>query len=195
MNRNIVFFFKYSFRNIKQDHQSIESFFFLNSQVRGLSNQGKDSESSSETSSQQSNTPATPTTPTKQQAPIQNVKMEPPLSIDSDNSTFLECTPTIESPQTAPSQAAAPSATQNTDSSNMEHTEALQHLEKALNACEATLTETPGLVKMEPDEQFSQDPKPYTISMVRTTNCTPGSPFPAIEGKYDQIFGKFFDID
>lgn len=64
----------------------------------------------------------------------------------------------------------------------MEHTEALQHLEKALSACEATLTETQGMVKMEPDEQFNHDHKPYSISMVRATNCTPGSPFPAIEG-------------
>lgn len=68
---------------------------------------------------------------------------------------------------------------------NMEHSEALQHLEKALSACEATLTETQGMVKMEPDEQFSQqhDVKPYSISMVPSSNCNPSSPFPAIEGK------------
>lgn len=75
---------------------------------------------------------------------------------------------------------------QNPNSSNfMEHSEALQHLEKALSACEATLTETQGMVKMEPDEQFSQqqDVKPYSITMVRNSNCNPSSPFPAIEGK------------
>lgn len=75
---------------------------------------------------------------------------------------------------------------QNVNSStfmNMEHTEALQHLEKALSACEATLTETPGMVKMEPDEQFSQQDKPYSISMVPSNNCNPGSPFPPIEGE------------
>lgn len=68
---------------------------------------------------------------------------------------------------------------------NIEHTEALQHLEKALSACEATLTETQGMVKMEPDEQFSQqDTKPYSISMVQPGSmCSPSSPFPAIEGK------------
>lgn len=68
----------------------------------------------------------------------------------------------------------------------MEHSEALQHLEKALSACEATLTETQGMVKMEPDEQFTQQPetvKPYSISMVPSSNCNPSSPFPAIEGK------------
>lgn len=150
-------------------------------QVRGLSNQGKDNaDSNAESSSQQSNTPTTPTTPTKHALP-QNIKNEGTLLIDANNSSFLECTPTIGSPQTTPS--AAPSVTQNTQSSvNMEHTEALHHLEKALSACEATLTETQGLVKMEPDEQFNHDHKPYTISMVRSTNCTPGSPFPAIEG-------------
>lgn len=67
---------------------------------------------------------------------------------------------------------------------NMEHSEALQHLEKALSACEATLTETQGMVKMEPDEQFTQQhDKPYSISMVPSSNCNPSSPFPAIEGK------------
>lgn len=68
---------------------------------------------------------------------------------------------------------------------NMEHSEALQHLEKALSACEATLTETQGMVKMEPDEQFTQqhEVKPYSISMVPSSNCNPSSPFPAIEGK------------
>lgn len=67
----------------------------------------------------------------------------------------------------------------------MEHSEALQHLEKALSACEATLTETQGMVKMEPDEQFTQqqDVKPYSISMVPSSNCNPSSPFPPIEGE------------
>ena len=69
---------------------------------------------------------------------------------------------------------------------NMEHSEALQHLEKALSACEATLTETPGMVKMEPDEHqlLQQQEKPYSISAVPAGNCGPGSPFPAIEGNY-----------
>lgn len=72
----------------------------------------------------------------------------------------------------------------------MEHSEALQHLEKALSACEATLTETQGMVKMEPDEQFSQqqDVKPYSISMVPSSNCNPSSPpFPAIEGEQSNL--------
>lgn len=74
----------------------------------------------------------------------------------------------------------------------MEHSEALQHLEKALSACEATLTETPGMVKMEPDEQFTQqhDVKPYSISMVPSSNCNPSSPFPAIEGKKRKFSGR-----
>ncbi|KAK0176721.1 hypothetical protein PV328_000832 [Microctonus aethiopoides] len=49
----------------------------------------------------------------------------------------------------------------------------------------ATLTETPGMVKMEPDEQFfQQQDKPNSISMVPTSNCntTTSSPFPATEG-------------
>lgn len=70
----------------------------------------------------------------------------------------------------------------------MEHSEALQHLEKALSVCEATLTETQGMVRMEPDEQFTQqqDVKPYSISMVPSSNCNPSSPFPAIEGKKEK---------
>lgn len=67
-----------------------------------------------------------------------------------------------------------------------DQSEALQNLERALSACEATLTETPGHVKMEPDDHFTQhqELKPYSISMVpNSMNCSPGSPFPAIEGK------------
>lgn len=86
------------------------------------------------------------------------------------------------------SATVTPPVSQNPNSSNfvnMEHSEALQHLEKALSACEATLTETTGMVKMEPDEQFvqQQDVKPYSISMVSSNNCNPSSPFPAIEGE------------
>lgn len=73
---------------------------------------------------------------------------------------------------------------------NMEHSEALHHLEKALSACEATLTETPGMVKMEPDEHqmMQHHEKPYSISAVPSSNCAPGSPFPAIEGNYFPLF-------
>ncbi|XP_020710547.2 broad-complex core protein isoforms 1/2/3/4/5 isoform X2 [Athalia rosae] len=150
-------------------------------QVRGLSNQGKDNtDLNAESISQQPSTPTTPTSPTKQDLSL-DIKKEDASIIDESNGSFFECTPTFGTPTNTPSTT--PTVAQNTqNSASMEHTEALQHLEKALSACEATLTETPGLVKMEPDEQFNQDPKPYTISMARSTNCTPGSPFPAIEG-------------
>lgn len=64
----------------------------------------------------------------------------------------------------------------------------IQHeLEKALGSCEATMTETPGMVKMEPDEHHQHmmqqhHEKPYTINAVNMGNCQPGSPFPQ-EGK------------
>lgn len=66
----------------------------------------------------------------------------------------------------------------------------IQHeLEKALGSYEATMTETPGMVKMEPDEHHQHlmqqhHEKPYTISATNMigNNCGPGSPFPQ-EGK------------
>lgn len=153
-------------------------------QVRGLSTQGSDS-SSIESNSQQcdSNPPITPSTPTQHDVP--QFKSEDTQSNDGSSSNFLEPTSVAgSSTGNAQSHNNTPTS-QNPNSSNfMEHSEALQHLEKALSACEATLTETQGMVKMEPDEQFSQqhDVKPYSISMVRNSNCNPSSPFPAIEG-------------
>lgn len=82
-----------------------------------------------------------------------------------------------------------PLSANNSDFGNIEHiehNEALQHLEKALNSCEATMTEAPGMVKMEPDDTFIPQDKPYSISMVPTnnsSNCsTPNSPLLSIEG-------------
>ncbi|XP_076618676.1 uncharacterized protein LOC143340507 [Colletes latitarsis] len=154
-------------------------------QIRGLSTQGNDN-SLSETSSQQcdSNTPVTPST-TSQQDKSSFICEETQSDDGGSNTNFLEAT-TIAASSTAsaPSHSATP-VSQNPNSSNfMEHSEALQHLEKALSACEATLTETQGMVKMEPDEQFTQQQgvKPYSISMVPSSNCNPSSPFPAIEG-------------
>lgn len=139
---------------------------------------------------------ANPTTPTKQNTV--NYKLDETQSNDESNaSNFLECTSTDINPIGSPSMAGGLTVepAQNVNSStfmNMEHTEALQHLEKALSACEATLTETPGMVKMEPDEQFTQQDKPYSISMVPSNNCSPGSPFPPIEGEIIYISLCFF---
>ncbi|XP_076239786.1 uncharacterized protein LOC143182584 isoform X1 [Calliopsis andreniformis] len=156
-------------------------------QVRGLSTQGNDN-SSSENNTQQcdSNTSVAPTTTTQQDGSSYQGE-ETPSHDGSSNANFLETTPLAASGTAcAPSHNTTP-VSQNPSSStfmNMEHSEALQHLEKALSACEATLTETQGMVKMEPDEQFTQqqDVKPYSISMVPSSNCNPSSPFPAIEG-------------
>lgn len=141
---------------------------------------------------------ANPTTPTKQNTV--NYKLDETQSNDESNaSNFLECTSTDINPIGSPSMGGLTvEPAQNVNSStfmNMEHTEALQHLEKALSACEATLTETPGMVKMEPDEQFSQQDKPYSISMVPSNNCSPGSPFPPIEGEiiFNYLFFFFFE--
>ncbi|KZC08675.1 PREDICTED: broad-complex core protein isoforms 1/2/3/4/5-like [Dufourea novaeangliae] len=157
-------------------------------QIRGLSTQGSDN-TLNETNSQQcdSNTPVVPSTPTQQDG--SNFKVEETQSDDgASNTNFLETT-AVAAPSTAnaPSHCSSTPVSQNPNTSNfmnMEHSEALQHLEKALSACEATLTETQGMVKMEPDEQFTQqqDIKPYSISMVPSSNCNPSSPFPAIEG-------------
>ncbi|XP_033338637.1 uncharacterized protein LOC117227475 [Megalopta genalis] len=157
-------------------------------QIRGLSTQGNDN-TLSETIPQQcdSNTPSAAPSTTTQQDGI-NFKTEETHSDDgTSNANFLEATSiAASSTASAPSHTSTP-VSQNPNSSNfmnMEHSEALQHLEKALSACEATLTETQGMVKMEPDEQFTQqqDVKPYSISMVPSSNCNPSSPFPAIEG-------------
>ncbi|XP_011865643.1 PREDICTED: broad-complex core protein isoforms 1/2/3/4/5 [Vollenhovia emeryi] len=150
-------------------------------QIRGLSTQGSDnSASESNTQSCDSNAPVTPSTPTHGDS---NFKVET-SSNDETSSDFLSC-PTMTNTGNN-SAAITPPASHNPNSSNyvnMEHSEALQHLEKALSACEATLTETTGMVKMEPDEQFvQQQEKPYSISMVSSNNCNPSSPFPAIEG-------------
>ncbi|XP_011155738.1 broad-complex core protein isoforms 1/2/3/4/5 [Solenopsis invicta] len=154
-------------------------------QVRGLSTQGSDnSANESNTQSGDSNAPVTPSTPTHGDS---NFKADT-SSNDGSTSDFLSCTP-MASTTGNNSSTITPPVSHNPNSSNfvnMEHSEALQHLEKALSACEATLTETPGMVKMEPDEQFvqQQDVKPYSISMVSSNNCSnnPSSPFPAIEG-------------
>ncbi|XP_077266337.1 uncharacterized protein LOC143899711 [Temnothorax americanus] len=150
-------------------------------QVRGLSTQGESSVNESNTQSCDSNAPVTPSTPTHGDG---NYKADT-SSNDGSTSDFL-CAPMASAGNNS-SAVTPPVSSQNPNSSNfvnMEHSEALQHLEKALSACEATLTETTGMVKMEPDEQFvqQQDVKPYSISMVSSNNCNPSSPFPAIEG-------------
>lgn len=157
-------------------------------QVRGLSTQGNDN-SSNESNSQQcdSNTPIVPSATTQQDGSSYQGE-ETPSNDGVSNAHFLETKPVVASGTAcAPSHSTTP-VSQNPSSSsfmNMEHSEALQHLEKALSACEATLTETQGMVKMEPDEQFTQqhEVKPYSMSMVPSSNCNPSSPFPAIEGK------------
>ncbi|XP_043283130.1 modifier of mdg4 isoform X2 [Venturia canescens] len=127
-------------------------------QVRGLSSQGRDTIQSENVSQQ--NSSSAPTSPPLSSKPASsNYKLEETASLNASNSSFIDDTTSAVSP------------------------EALQHLEKALSACEATLTETQGMVKMEPDEQFTQDIKPYSISMVQPGSmCSPSSPFPAIEG-------------
>ncbi|XP_034187035.1 uncharacterized protein LOC117607444 [Osmia lignaria lignaria] len=156
-------------------------------QVRGLSTQGNDNCLSS-LQQCDSNASVAPSTTAQPEEP--DFKKEDSMSDDGTSSTnFLEAT-SLAAPSTASASAPSHSNTpvsQNPNSSNfmnMEHSEALQHLEKALSACEATLTETQGMVKMEPDEQFTQQQqdKPYSISMVPSSNCNPSSPFPAIEG-------------
>ncbi|XP_012284483.1 uncharacterized protein LOC105701908 [Orussus abietinus] len=158
-------------------------------QVRGLSTQGRE-QTQPENNLQPSSSPTeTPISSTK--AAAQGVKTEDMRPSDASNASSLECpTSVTPTPTNNPSVAEGTTTTDVSQSSNssnfmnMEHTEALQHLEKALCACEATLTETQGMVKMEPDEQFSQqlETKPFTISMVPASNCTPSSPFPPIEG-------------
>ncbi|KAL0108855.1 hypothetical protein PUN28_014166 [Cardiocondyla obscurior] len=151
-------------------------------QVRGLSTQGSDnSVNESNTQSCESNAPVTPSTPTHGDSNYKDTSSNE----DGSTSDFLSCTPMASTGNN--SSTITPPVSHNPNSSNfvnMEHSEALQHLEKALSACEATLTETQGMVKMEPDEQFAQQQeKPYSISMVSGNNCSnPSSPFPAIEG-------------
>ncbi|KAK0088034.1 hypothetical protein PV326_004961, partial [Microctonus aethiopoides] len=156
-------------------------------QVHGLSSQGHDNnQSESPTSINSSSVPTTPTTPVKQTS--STVKNDDTPS--NDSTSFLDTSATIApiTPTTNATITATPTDPPTNNSSNflnIEHTEALQHLEKALSSCEVTLTETPGMVKMEPDEQFfQQQDKPNSISMVPTSNSntTTSSPFPATEG-------------
>ncbi|XP_012233637.1 broad-complex core protein isoforms 1/2/3/4/5 [Linepithema humile] len=155
-------------------------------QVRGLSTQGCDnSTNDSNTQLCDSNPPVSPPTPTHGDS---SYKPDNNSSNDGSTSDFLPTCSTMAATSTGNTSSTITPVSQNPNSTsnfvNMEHSEALQHLEKALSACEATLTETQGMVKMEPDEQFSQqqDVKPYSISMVPSSNCNPSSPFPAIEG-------------
>ncbi|XP_066599502.1 broad-complex core protein isoforms 1/2/3/4/5-like [Prorops nasuta] len=162
-------------------------------QVRGLSTQGNNSSSSEATSQQGTSTAGTSVTPPASMktepssSSSSNFKIDEALISDESSTNFIEA-PQLSATSTASTISQNPS-TQNTENSNsanfvnMEHSEALQHLEKALSACEATLTETQGMVKMEPDEQFTQqqEVRPYSISMVPSSNCNRGSPFPAIE--------------
>ncbi|XP_395650.3 broad-complex core protein isoforms 1/2/3/4/5 isoform X2 [Apis mellifera] len=156
-------------------------------QVRGLFTQGSSDNSSSESGSQQCDSNATVAPTIAQQDGSDYKSEETPSEDGTSNTNFLENTSiAASSTANAPSHSTTP-IPQNSNSSNfmnMEHSEALQHLEKALSVCEATLTETQGMVRMEPDEQFTQqqDVKPYSISMVPSSNCNPSSPFPAIEG-------------
>lgn len=157
-------------------------------QIRGLSTQGCEN-SPNENNTQtlcDSNPPATPSTPTHGGDINTFVKSESTSSTDG-SPDFLACSTMAASSTGNSSSSTITPVSHNPNSSNfvnMEHSEALQHLEKALSACEATLTETQGMVKMEPDEQFAQQQeiKPYSISMVPSSNCNPSSPFPAIEG-------------
>ncbi|KAG8039827.1 hypothetical protein G9C98_000556 [Cotesia typhae] len=121
--------------------------------------------------------------PTQNDDPMAFLDNSTNVTLNSINNTSLTVTPTDPS-VSEPSNFLTIDHTE-----NIEHTEALQHLEKALSSCEATMTETPGMVKMEPDEQFFQQDKPYSISMVptpnncnATNNSNSNSPFPAIEG-------------
>ncbi|XP_034934179.1 protein abrupt-like isoform X2 [Chelonus insularis] len=160
-------------------------------QVRGLSSQGRDNNQDTPTPQSSSSVPTTPTTPVKLNQV--NLKTDDTLPIDSinliDNSPAVVLNTSNNTPITSP--PSEPPVSNTSNFMNIEHTEALQHLEKALSSCEATLTEAPGMVKMEPDEPFfqqQQQDKPYSISMVPTSNCntttttTTNSPFPAIEG-------------
>ncbi|RLU18180.1 hypothetical protein DMN91_010423, partial [Ooceraea biroi] len=155
-------------------------------QVRGLSTQGRENSlNDSNTQSCDSNPPVTPSPPTHDD--ITQFKTENTSSTDGSNPDFLACSTMAATSTANSSSSTITPVSHNPNTSNfvnMEHSEALQHLEKALSACEATLTETQGMVKMEPDEQFAQqhDIKPYSISVVPTSNCNPSSPFPAIEG-------------
>ncbi|EFN87894.1 protein abrupt [Harpegnathos saltator] len=154
-------------------------------QIRGLSNQCDNNSSDSNTQND-SNAPVTPSPPMHD---TPSFKVEDTSTNSGNNSNFLPCSAMATTSSGNSSSHTVTPVPHNSNSSsnfvNMEHSEALQHLEKALSACEATLTETPGMVKMEPDEQFTQQQeiKPYSISMVSTNNCSnPTSPFPAIEG-------------
>lgn len=157
-------------------------------QVRGLSSQGRDSTLNDTLNSQLGNS----TTPIEMspQKPddTSSYKGDETSSNEANSTSFLETSTNLGSgisisPQLSTSTGPQlPNPLTTANYLNTDHAEALQHLEKALSACEATLTESPGMVKMEPDEPFSQQQdKPYSISMV-PSNCNPGSPFPAIEG-------------
>lgn len=144
-----------------------------------------------------------PVTPSPPMHDTSSYKVEDASANSSSNSNFLQCSAmaTTSSGNSSSHTVTPVPHNSNTSSNfvNMEHSEALQHLEKALSACEATLTEAPGMVKMEPDEQFAQqqDIKPYSISMVSSNNCNPTSPFPAIEGEYFfflSIFSTFVRV-
>ncbi|XP_063991942.1 broad-complex core protein isoforms 1/2/3/4/5-like isoform X2 [Diachasmimorpha longicaudata] len=157
-------------------------------QVRGLSSQGREAaQGDSPTAQSSSSTPSNPSSPSKQTH--SSYKNDENSAMNSTNDSFLD-TPATVTPATINNASVTGTLNNSTAANsstfmNIEHTEALQHLEKALSSCEATLTETPGMVKMEPDEQFTQQDKPYSISMVPTSNsnCSnPSSPFPAIEG-------------
>lgn len=153
-------------------------------QIRGLSNQSDNSLNENNTQSD-SNAPVTPSPPIPETS---NFKNDDTAVNDGNSSNFLSCSAMAATSTSNTSSHTIAPVSNNPNSSNfmnMEHSEALQHLEKALSACEATLTETQGMVKMEPDEQFTQqqDVKPYSISMVPSSNCNVSNPFPAIEGK------------
>lgn len=174
-------------------------------QVRGLSNQGNSNGSSDNVSSHMNSgnnnpnppkpSPPKPPTTTSSTASSAGAPDYPGCddgqsNDDGSESDFLNTsalTSTLPSglaPVSGPQDPLTNNPLSATNFMNMEHSEALQHLEKALSACEATLTETQGMVKMEPDEHqlLQQQEKPYSISAVPAGNCAPGSPFPAIEG-------------
>lgn len=167
---------------------SLQQNIFLQSfpwQIRGLSSQCETNSSDSNTQND-SNAPVTPPPPMQDTS---NYKADDTSTNNGNNSNFLPCSAIATTSSGNNSSHTVTPVPHNSNSSsnfvNMEHSEALQHLEKALSACEATLTETPGMVKMEPDEQFAQqqDIKPYSISMVSSNNCNPTSLYPATEGK------------
>ncbi|XP_058792655.1 broad-complex core protein isoforms 1/2/3/4/5-like isoform X2 [Phymastichus coffea] len=167
-------------------------------QVRGLSTQGRDSNGAESSTSMNANsTPMkpSPTKPTTTSSAASSVGNPDFVQCDDNQSNddgsendFLGSSglstslpPNLTATPVGPQENNPLSAT---NFMNMEHSEALHHLEKALSACEATLTETTGMVKMEPDEHqmMQHHEKPYSISAVPAGNCGPGSPFPAIEG-------------